>query len=482
MRGELAMSTTNRIMTDTYDLVALGGGTGGLVSAAGATYMGLDAAIVEKAALGGDCLWTGCVPSKALIASARLARRMNGAESLGLRPAAQRHEFRAVMERMRAARGTVAHHDDPERFRKMGVAVHFGSARFVDPATVEVEGVGLIRSRRFVLATGAVPAIPPIPGLAESGYWTYETVFDQDEMPESIAILGGGPIGTEFAQVFARLGSRVTILEMAPAILTNEDPDVAAFMQSLLEEEGIEVRTEAAIVGVRNEGGRKSVETRGGGAVSVEQVFVATGRRPLTEGLNLGAAGVRTTRGAVAVDAHLRTSAASVWAVGDVTGAMQFTHVADQMAKVALRNAILPVKAKIRYDNVPRVTFTDPEVAHVGMSEEEATARGGTVYRYELGDLDRAIVDAAAVGFVKVSADRKGRIMGATVVAHGGGDLIVPLVLAKQHGLTLNAVANTIFPYPTMAEGVKRASAEFLRSRLDTPAGRTLKRVIQWLK
>ncbi|MYG80447.1 MAG: hypothetical protein F4187_01135, partial [Gemmatimonadetes bacterium] len=240
MRGELAMSTTNKIMTDSYDLVALGGGTGGLVSAAGATYMGLDAAIVEKTALGGDCLWTGCVPSKALIASARLARRMNGAESLGLLPAAHRHDFRAVMERMRAARGTVAHHDDPERFRKMGVAVHFGSARFVDPATVEVEGVGLIRSRRFVLATGAVPAIPPIPGLAESGYWTYETVFDQDELPESIAILGGGPIGTEFAQVFARLGSRVTILEMAPTILTNEDPDVAAFMQSLLEEEGIE--------------------------------------------------------------------------------------------------------------------------------------------------------------------------------------------------------------------------------------------------
>lgn len=477
-----AAAGTNTMMTNTYDLVALGGGTGGLVSAAGAAYMGLDAAIVEKAALGGDCLWTGCVPSKALIASARLSHQMNGAESLGLRPAAQMHDFKAVMDRMRAARAKVAHHDDPERFRRMGVAVHFGAARFVDPATVEVEGVGRLRSRRFVIATGAVPAIPPIPGLAESGYWTYETVFDQNELPESIAILGGGPIGMEFAQIFARLGSRVTVLEMAPAILVNEDPDVAAFMQSLMAEEGIDVRTGAAVVGVRTDGARKAVETRGGGSISVDQVFVATGRRPLTSGLDLEAAGVRTERGAVEVDSHLRTSARTVWAVGDVTGAMQFTHVADQMAKVALRNAMLPLKSKIRYDNVPRVTFTDPEVAHVGMSEEEATAVGGTVYRYQLNDLDRAIVDGSAVGFVKVSADRKGKILGATIVAHGGGDLILPFVLAKQHGLSLGAIANTIFPYPTMVEGVKRASAEFLRSRLDTPAGRTLKKVIQWLK
>ena len=469
-------------MTGKHDLVAVGGGTGGLVSGAGAAYMGLDAAIVEKAALGGDCLWTGCVPSKALIASARLAHRMNGAESLGLDGTGNGHDFRSVMERMRAARSTVAHHDDPERFRKMGVAVHFGTARFVDPHTLDIEGVGRLHSRRFVVATGAVPAIPPIPGLRESGFWTYETVFDQNELPGSIAILGGGPIGTEFAQIFSRLGSRVTILEMAPTILVNEDPDVAAFMETVLEEEGIEVRTGVTVTGVRTGEGRAVLQTREGDEVSVERVFVATGRRPLTDGLNLEAAGVRTERGAVAVDAHLRTSARTVWAVGDVTGAMQFTHVADQMAKVALRNAILPAKTRIRYDNVPRVTFTDPEVAHVGMSEDEATAGGGTVYRYRLRDLDRAIVDGAAIGFVKVTADTRGRIMGATIVAHGAGDLILPLVLAKQHGLGLGAVANTIFPYPTMVEGVKRASAEFLRSRLNTTAGRTLKKVIQWLK
>lgn len=469
-------------MTTQYDLVAVGGGTGGLVTAAGAAYLGMDAAIIEKSALGGDCLWTGCVPSKALIASARLARQMDRAPRLGLHRPTEQHDFRAVMERMRAARGTVAHHDDPERFRDMGVAVHFGTARFLDPSTMEVEGVGTIRSKRFVIATGAVAAIPPIPGLAEAGYWTYESVFDEDELPGSIAILGGGPIGTEFAQVFARLGARVTVLEMAPSILINEDPEAATFMQEYLRAERIDIRVGAAVVSVETERGRKVLNMDGGESVAVDEIFVATGRRPFTDGLGLAAAGVETERGAIKVDPYLRSSARTVWAVGDVTGAMQFTHVAEQMAKVALRNSVLPGGTKIRYDNVPRVTYTDPEVAHVGMSGAEATAQGGTAHTYQLDDLDRAIVDGAATGFVKVTADRKGKILGATIVGHGAGDLIFPFVLARQHGLTLSKIANTIFPYPTMVEGVKRASAAFMRSRLDTAAGRTLKRVIQWLK
>ncbi len=469
-------------MTAQYDLVSVGGGTGGLVTAAGAAYLGMDAAIIEKAALGGDCLWTGCVPSKALIASGRLARQMDRASSLGLRQPEQRHDFRAVMERMRAARGTVAHHDDPERFRDMGVAVHFGSARFLDPSTMEIEGVGMIRSKRFVIATGAVAAVPPIPGLAEAGYWTYENVFDENELPESIAILGGGPIGTEFAQVFARLGARVTILEVAPSILINEDPEVAAFIQDYLRAEGIDVQVGAAVVAVETKRGRKVLKMDGGKSAAVDEIFVATGRRPFTDGLGLKAAGVETVRGAIAVDPYLRSSARTVWGVGDVTGAMQFTHVAEHMAKVALRNSVLPARTKIRYDNVPRVTYTDPEIAHVGMSGAEAEAHGGTAYTYQLDDLDRAIVDGTAVGFVKVTADRKGKVMGATIVGHGAGDLIFPFVLARQHGLTLSKIANTIFPYPTMVEGVKRASGEFMRSRLDTAAGRTLKRVIRWLK
>lgn len=465
-----------------YDLVAIGGGTGGLVAAAGAAYLGLSPAIVEKHALGGDCLWTGCVPSKALIASARLARRMDRASGLGLAPNGARHDFRAVMERMRAARATVAHHDDPERFRAMGVGVHFGAARFLDPHTVEVEGEGTLRSKRFVVATGAVPAVPPIPGLADAGYWTYETVFDQDELPASIAILGGGPIGVEFAQVFARLGAKVTIVEMMPSILIREDPDVGAFMHGLLEAEGIEIRTGAAVSRVGAQNGRAVLETEDGGRMEAERVFVATGRRPCTDGLDLEAAGIGTERGAVVVDGRLRTTSKTAWGVGDVTGALQFTHVAEHMAKVALRNSVLPAKARIRYDSVPWVTFTDPEIAHVGMPEAEAAEAGGTTYRYEMDDLDRAIVDGSAVGFVKISADRKGRVIGATIVARGAGDLLMPLVLAKQHGLSLGKVNGAIYPYPTMVEGVKRASGEYMRSRLDTASGRALKRIIQWLK
>ena len=470
-------------MNAEYDLVAIGGGTGGLVSAAGAAYLGLDAAIIEKAALGGDCLWTGCGPSKALIASARLAHHMDRAADLGLANGGpRRHDFRAVMERMRSARHTVSHHDDPERFRAMGVAVHFGTARFLDPNTVEVPGIGRVRSKRFVVATGAVGAIPPIPGLAEAGYWTYETVFDENELPGSIVVVGGGPIGAEFAQVFSRLGARVTIVEMMPSILTHEDPDASSFMKDLFTAEGIDVHVDAALERVTVEDGAKVLHTSDGARIAAEEIFVATGRRPMTGGLGLGDAGVETQNGAITVDPHLRTSSPSVWAVGDVTGAMQFTHVADQMAKVALRNSVLPLKAKIRYDNVPRVTYTDPEVAHVGMPEAEAAAEGGMTYTYQLDDLDRAIVDATATGFVKVSADRKGRVMGATVVAHGAGDLILPFVLAKQHGLRLGSIANTIFPYPTMAEGVQRAAKEYMRSRLDTASGRFLKRVIRWLK
>jgi len=465
-----------------YDLIAIGGGTGGLVAAAGAAYLGMNPAIVERHALGGDCLWTGCVPSKALIASARLARQMDRAAGLGLVPNGARHDFRAVMERMRAARATVAHHDDPERFRRMGVGVHFGSARFLDPNTVEVAGVGTLRSKRFVVATGAVPAIPPIPGLADAGYWTYETVFDENELPGSIAILGGGPIGVEFAQVFARLGSKVTIVEMMPSILVREDPDAAAFMHGLLEAEGIGIRTGASVNRVDTGNGRAVVETDDGGRIEVDRIFVATGRRPCTDGMDLEAAGIETERGAVVVDRHLRTTSKTAWGVGDVAGALQFTHVAEQMAKVALRNSVLPAKTKIRYDSVPRVTYTDPEVGHVGVSEAEAAAAGGTTYRYAMDDLDRAIVDGSAVGFVKISADRKGKVIGATIVAHGAGDLLMPLVLAKQHGLSLSQINGTIYPYPTMVEGVKRASGEYMRSRLDTASGRALKRVIRWLK
>ncbi len=465
-----------------YDLVAIGGGTAGLVSAAGAAYLGARPGLIERAALGGDCLWTGCVPSKALIASARLAHTMSQAEKLGLVGAAPVHAFSEVMERMRRARGVVAHHDDPERFRDMGVGVHFGIARFIDANRIEVEGVGRIRSRRFVIATGASSYVPPVPGLEDVGYLTNETVFETQSLPERLVILGGGPIGLEFSQVFARLGARVTVLEMMDQILPKEDPDVADALAALLRAEGITIELGTKVVQAHKDGDAKCLVAEDGRRFPADEILVAAGRRPATDGLELERAGVELERAAVRVDEHLKTTGDRIWAAGDVTGGLQFTHVADYMAKTALRNALLPLNSTVDYTNVPWVTYTDPEIAHVGLGQAEAEALGGRTYTYHFADLDRAITDAETIGFVKVSADRKGRILGATILGHDAGDLLQPLVLAKTHGLTLADIANTIFPYPTMVEGVKRAASEYQRARLDGPAGRVLKKVVSWLK
>ena len=465
-----------------YDLVSIGGGTAGLVSAAGGAYLGIRSAIVERAALGGDCLWTGCVPSKALIASARLAHAMRHADRLGLTAATPAHAFSVVMERMRAARGVVEHHDDPQRFRDMGADVHFGGARFLSGTEIEVEGVGRIRSKRFVIATGAIPVTPPIPGLAEIGYLNHHNVFDTNELPARLAVLGGGPIGLEMAQVFARLGSDVTVFEMEHEILPREDADIARRLREFLKVEGITFRLGEGVASVELGNGAKVLVTASGTRTTADEIFVATGRRPATEGLDLDRARIRTERGAVVVDAKLRTSNRRVWAAGDVTGGLQFTHVAEYMAKTVLRNALLPGSTKVDYGNVPWVTYTDPEIAHVGLSHDRAEAEGGITYAYELDDLDRAIVDGEARGVVKISADKRGRILGATIMGSHAGELLLPLVLARKHGLKLTDISNTIFPYPTMVEGVKRASDAFQRARLEGTGGVVLKKVISWLK
>jgi pyruvate/2-oxoglutarate dehydrogenase complex dihydrolipoamide dehydrogenase (E3) component len=463
------------------DLLAIGGGTAGLVSAAGAAYLGASSAIVERAALGGDCLWTGCVPSKALLASARLAHGMRHAERLGLVGAAPRHAFADVMARMRSARETVAHHDDPERFRSMGVDVHFGAARFTAPDTVEVEGVGRIRSSRIVVATGAEPAPPPVPGLEEVGYLDHHTVFDTDTLPGRVVVMGGGPIGLEFSQLFARLGAEVTVVEMLPRILPKEDRDMADALQSILEEEGIRFHLSARAERVEAREGRKVVRTADGREVEGDEIFVATGRRPALDGLDLDRAGVEVEGGAVRVDDRMRTSAPGIWAAGDVTGKLQFTHFADAMAKTVVRNALVPGSSSLDESNVPWVTYTDPELANVGLSQEDAEARGGRTFTYRFADLDRAIVDGSTHGLVKIHADGKGRILGASILGAHAGELLLPLVLARTHGLKLSDISDTIFPYPTLAEGVKRAADAYQRTRLEGFGGTVLKKVVSWL-
>lgn len=465
-----------------YDLIAIGGGTAGLVATAGAAYLGVRPAIVERAALGGDCLWTGCVPSKALIASARLAHAMRDAESLGLVSAAPKHAFGDVMARMRRARGVVEHHDDPERFRAMGADVHFGTARFVGPDVVDVEGVGRLRSKRIVIATGARTAVPPIPGLEDAGYLDHHTLFETDSLPGRVAVLGAGPIGLELAQVLSRLGADVVVLEREDRILPKEDPDIADALLGMLRAEGIDVRLGVSVERVSHTSDKKTLTASDGSETDADEILVATGRRASTDGLELEAAGVRTDRGAVVVDDRLRTSAKGIWAAGDVTGGLQFTHVAEYMAKTVLRNALVPGSTRVDYGNVPWVTYTDPEVAHVGLSQAEAEARGGTTYSYGFDDLDRAIVDGVARGVVKISADRRGRILGATILGTHAGELILPIVMARRSGLDLADVADTIFPYPTMVEGVKRAASEYQRQRLDGLGGTLLKKVVSWLK
>ncbi|MGH7547608.1 MAG: dihydrolipoyl dehydrogenase family protein [Gemmatimonadales bacterium] len=454
----------------THDIVIIGGGTAGLVTAAGAAALGARAALVEREALGGDCLWTGCVPSKALIAFAR--RRRQGSD--GTWPDA--------VAWLRSAQQRIAPHDDPDRFRSLGVDVVLASARLVGPGRVDANG-HLLQTKRLVLATGAAPAFPAIDGLEAAGYLTHRTAFDQRTLPPSLTILGGGPIGLEFAQTYARLGVTVTVLEFLPEILPREDPEVARLIRERLETEGICVRTGVRVTQVACEGGGKVAYSAAGERFAAAELFVATGRRPDLGGLELERVGVELDRGAVRVDDRLRTTQRGVWAAGDVTGGPQFTHAAEYMARVVVQNALTPIGTRVDYRLVPRVTFTDPEVATVGLTADEAAAAGlrHEFYRSDFADLDRAIVDGADTGFCKVLTRRDGTILGATIVGRGAGELIMSLVLAMRHGIPLGRLASAIYPYPTMGEIVKRTAQEWYRAKYgDTRRGRLLRRFVRW--
>lgn len=470
-----------------YDLIAIGGGTAGLVTAAGGAALGLRVALVEREALGGDCLWTGCVPSKALIASARLAQRMRHAADLGLVGASPAHAFGTVIERVRQARATVARHDDPARFRALGVEVVFGPAELSAPDVVDVDGRRL-QAKRIVISTGAEPAVPPIPGLDDVPYLTHATAFEQDALPPSLAVLGGGPIGLEFAHAYRRLGAEVTVIEMLPQVLPREDPDAAAVVRDALETDGVVLHTGAHVERVEREAdGRVVVNARTADgnviAVPCDSVFVATGRRARGDGMGLTANGVELDGGAVRVDRSLRSSVRTVWAAGDVSGGPQFTHVAEYQAKLVLRNAVFPFASKADYAAVPAVTYTDPEVARVGLTEADARERYGdvAVYRYPFADLDRAIVDGHTAGFVKAVTRRGGRLVGATVVGTGAGDLLVPFVLAMRRKIPLPKLSQIVYPYPTMSEGIKRTADAYYRAKLAGRTGRWLRRVVRWL-
>jgi pyruvate/2-oxoglutarate dehydrogenase complex dihydrolipoamide dehydrogenase (E3) component len=452
-----------------YDVVVIGGGTGGLVTASGCARLGRSVALVEKWRLGGDCLWTGCVPTKALVATAKLIEQAAHAERYGLEP----HHFVAtpqrIMESMRAARATVQQNDDPARFRALGIDVFEQTeARLLSGHEVAIDG-HTVYGKDIVIATGSRTAIPPVTGLAETGFLDHASFLAQDDIPKSVIVLGGGSIGIEFAQMFRRFGSNVTVVEMADDIIAREDVDVIGYVRGLLEDEGIDIRTGWAAKTARREASRKvlTIESKSGERedVPADEIFVASGRRGNTENLGLDAAGVKMNRSYIAVDDYLRTNIPNVWACGDVHGGMQFTHVAAYEATKIVRNMLFPGRSRVDYTDVPWALYTDPEVGHIGMTEAEAVSARGRknvrVYTVHMNDVDRAVVDRTPRGLLKIVADTKGRILGAHVVSANASALVEELVLARRHGIRVGQLAQLISPYPSLADAAQKAAAKY---------------------
>lgn len=467
---------------DTFDLAVIGGGTAGLVTAAGAAFLGAKVALIERDRLGGECLYTGCVPSKALIRSAKVLHLMRRASDFGLNPPEVSFDFEKVMDRMRRVQQQVGKHDSPERFRELGVTLFSDPAAFLSPIELQV-GAQRIKAKKIVIATGSRTAIPPIAGLEAAGFLDHVSAFRLSNLPRSIIILGGGPIGIEFAQLFARFGVRVTVLEVVGQILPREDPEIASALEAILRAEGIDIHTCTKAFRVEKGGSEKIVHGECTGTpktFSAEEIFLATGRQPNVEGLNLQAAGVRYDNKGVIVDDTLRTTARNIWACGDITGKLLFTHVAEYQARLVVRNALFPFKSKADYRGVPWCTFSDPEVARVGLTETEARERFGDVkvYRYNFMDLDRALCDGEVAGLTKLVCARKGRILGAHILGPQAGDLIQEVVLAMRKGLPVGALSQTIHVYPTLAEGVRRTADQYYREKLFNGP---FKRVLQLL-
>ncbi|TWJ13417.1 mercuric reductase [Geobacter argillaceus] len=459
---------------DCYNLVVIGAGTAGLVTAAGAAGLGAKVALIERHLLGGDCLNYGCVPSKGIIRAARAIFDVRTAREFGIMGGEQLSiDFADVMKRMRRIRSEISPHDSARRFRdELGVDLFFGTGRFTGPDAIEVEGKRL-RFKRAALCSGARAAAPPIPGIEEAGYLTNETVFSLTSLPPRLAVIGGGPIGCELAQTFARLGSKVTVIEYVGHLLSREDADAAEVVQQAMIRDGVELCLQARIVGVTRNGSERIIRVEQDGSsleLVVDEILVGIGRAPNVEGLDLEAAGVAyDPKQGVKVDERLRTSNPRVFAAGDICFPYKFTHTADALARILIANALFMGRQKSSALVVPWCTYTDPEVAHVGMYEKDAAGRGieVTTLTVPLADVDRALLDGEAEGFARVHL-KKGtdRILGATIVARHAGEMINELSLAMTAGVGLSAIGRTIHPYPTQAEAIKKLADAYNRTRL----------------
>ncbi|MEM8985901.1 MAG: FAD-dependent oxidoreductase [Pseudomonadota bacterium] len=443
------------------DICVIGGGSGGLSVAAGAAQMGQKVVLIEKGEMGGDCLNTGCVPSKALLSAAKHAHAFGHSEDFGIAPAAPQIDFAKTMAHVRGVIDAIAPIDSQERFEGLGVKVIRAHGRFTGPRTVEAGGE-TVEARYIVLATGSTAAIPPIPGLDEVPYLTNETLFQNTQRPDHLIVIGGGPIGLEMAQAHARLGAKVTVLEAFKA-LSKDDPELATIVLDAVRADGVNIREGASVLSVSEaaDGGvevtiQDKGETR---LIAGSHLLVATGRKPTVDGLDLDAAGVAYSPRGVTVDNRLRTTNKRVYAAGDVIGGRQFTHVAGYHAGIIVRNALFKVPAKNQDHLAPWATYTDPELAHVGITEAEAKEQHGdkvTVLRWEGHENDRAQAERRTESLIKVSVDKKGRPLGASIVAPHAGDLIQPWAMAMTSGLKMSDFTGHIAAYPTYSELSKR--------------------------
>lgn len=476
-----------------YNLVVIGAGTAGLVTAAGAAGLGARVALIERNLMGGDCLNVGCVPSKATLRASHVAADLRRAREFGaLLPASGAADFGAAMERMRRIRARISRHDSARRFRDdLGVDVFLGQGRFLDSERIAV-GNKILRFKKAVVATGARPSHPPIPGLEDAGFLTNETVFTLTELPRRIAVIGAGPIGSELAQCFRRFGAEVHIFEPAPHLLPREDEDAAAIVQKSFLADGVQLHLGTEVTGVERRGPERIVRFAAVGAageVAVDEILVGVGRAPNLDGLGLQEVGVaHDLRTGVQVDDTLRTTNPRIYAAGDVCMAWKFTHAADFAARIVIQNALfgaISPKKKLSSLVMPWCTYTDPEVAHVGLYEREARARGIEVATFQVAfsDVDRAITDGEEDGFVKLHV-KKGtdQIVGATIVAKHAGDLISEVTLAMNAKVGLGRLASVIHPYPTQAEALRKAGDAFNRTRLTPTVKRLFSTWLRWTR
>jgi pyruvate/2-oxoglutarate dehydrogenase complex dihydrolipoamide dehydrogenase (E3) component len=435
-----------------YDIVIIGGGSAGLVVASAAAQLKAKVALVERHKLGGDCLWFGCVPSKSLIHASRVAYQVKNAARFGIYTEPPEIEFAKVTGHVQQVIANIQPHDSPERFRGLGVEVIFGEGKFIDKKTFEVDGQQLT-ARAFVIATGSRPAIPSVEGLHSADFLTNEKVFDLKERPNSLVIIGAGPIGCELGQAFSRLGSNVTIISSKSHILPKEEPEAALVVQKQFESEGINILKEVRAEKVEVVDGKKQV-TAGGKNIIVDEILVAGGRLPNVESLNLEVAGVEVGKPGIIVNEKLQTTNSKIYACGDVIGGYQFTHVAGYEAVVALTNALFFPISKVNYRVIPWATFTDPELARVGLTEKQAKERYGDdvcVLKQPFSGVDRAQAEAATTGFGKIITKGNGEILGAHLVGISAGELIHEIVLAMSHKLPVSALTG-IHVYPTLSE------------------------------